>query len=299
MKRIRLAVAFPFVIGIFIGTSITSFLLLAVQSIDEDPLQENTLEETFPDFSIGEGEEADGFSDKPKQAPVFSPSKLISYNVLTSRKALKDQGFAIHRTWGGEKAIQGSIDFYVYPRAGKEEMDFATARKIPVVSLEADEQRNSNGQARNSGLFKLWENICNEKQGQYLWFVKVHDDTYLRKRQLASLLSSFNSSEPLFIGKSVSPHGKTREDLGLREGETYCHEACYALSYKLVEKLCPLLPSCQENIRSDNEDVEIARCIRAQLGVNCTTAAEVCHYNVLVLHAGNVQYPTPIDHIFL
>lgn len=269
MKRVRLAVAFPFVIGIFIGTMITSFLLLAVQSIDEKPSQEGT---SAPGFD----KEARDILDSSEER-VFLPSKLASYNVLTSRNTLKDQSFAIHRTWGGEKFIKGSIDYYVYPRAGKEEMDFATARKIPVISLEIDEERDMNGLATGShGAFKLWKKICDEKQGQFLWFVKVQDNTYLRRRQLDGLLSTLNSSEPLFVGKSVLSYGKTREDLGLREGETYCHEACYALSSKALEELCPLLSSCQENIRSDNEDVEVARCIRTHMGVNCTSADEVC-----------------------
>ncbi len=276
MKRVRLVVAFPFILGIFIGTLITSFLMLAVQSIDEEPLQEATIEDSFPEFNIEVRDEADSFPEELKEAPVFAPSKLASYNVLTSRNALKDQGLAIHHTWGGEKAIQGSIEFYIYPRAGKEEMDYATARKIPAVSLETDQERDTNGQATDSrGAFKVWASICDTKQDQFLWFVKVRDDTYLRRRRLAKLLSSLNSSEPLFVGNSIAPHGKIREDLGLRDGETYCHEACYILSFKALEKLCPLLPSCQENVRSNNEDVEIARCIRTHLGVNCTAADEV------------------------
>ena len=39
--------------------------------------------------------------------------------------------------------------------------------------------------------------------------------------------------------------------------------------------LCPVLPTCQEKVMSENEDVEVARCIRNYVGINCTTAYEV------------------------
>lgn len=39
--------------------------------------------------------------------------------------------------------------------------------------------------------------------------------------------------------------------------------------------LCPVLPTCQEKVMSENEDVEIARCIRNYVGINCTNAYEV------------------------
>ena len=49
----------------------------------------------------------------------------------------------------------------------------------------------------------------------------------------------------------------------------------YAISWKTLELLCPVLPTCQEKARSENEDVEVARCIRIYAGINCTTAHEV------------------------
>ena len=39
--------------------------------------------------------------------------------------------------------------------------------------------------------------------------------------------------------------------------------------------LCPVLSTCQEKVMSENEDVEVARCIRNYVGINCTTAYEV------------------------
>lgn len=277
--RIRLAVAFPFVVGIFLGTLITTFLLLAVQSIDEEtPLQRarDVAGEEFAGAELG-GDLPYDMSDEDQvqtDAPTLSPSRLASYNVLTSKATLKDRGFAIHRTWGGEKAIQGTMEYYVYPRAGKEEIDFAAARKMHATSLEQEEE-SKEMMADNQGIFELWKNICETKLEKYQWFVKLRDDVYLRRMSLTKLLSSLNSSEPLLVGRAIFPSGRVREDLGLREGDSHCHEACYILSWKAVKMLCPKLETCQENARSTNEDVEIARCMKTHLQVNCTAATEV------------------------
>jgi hypothetical protein len=273
--RVRLAVVLPFILGIFFGTMITSFLMLAVQSIDEEP---SLIGQESEDEGFIEPEEPESFDDmldeeqKNKKAPTLSPSQLASFNVLTSKVAFKDRSSAIHRTWGSEKAILKSMEYYIYPRAGKEEISFANSRKMKVTSLEMEGDVEG---VENQGTFKLWKNICDKKQKGYLWFVKLHDNVYLRRTSLMAMLSSLNSSASMFVGKAVFPSGKRREDLGLREGESYCHESCYILSWKAVNLLCPKLQTCQENARSTNEDVEIARCIKRHLQVNCTAATEV------------------------
>ena len=267
--RIKLAVVLPFILGIFFGTMITSFLMLAVQSIDEESsmLSKDSADEEFVGLELNE---ADDTSDEvEKKASTLSSSQLASYSILSSKDTFKDLSSAIHRTWGGEKAILKSMEYYIYPRAGKEEISFASSRKMQVTSLELE------GEAESKGIFKMWRDICDKKLGDYLWFVKLLDDVYLKRRDLMNLLFSLNSSESLFVGKAVFPSGKKREDLGLREGESYCHESCYVLSWKAVKLLCPKLQVCQENARSSNEDVEIARCIRTYLQVNCTAATEV------------------------
>lgn len=279
MKRIRLVTALPFVLGIFIGTMITSFLMLAVQSIDEDMPSKGGVASVelleVPEGAPSQVEEPQ--EEAEAEAEPFSPSQVVSYNILTSRGSLKEQGFAIHRTWGGEKTVQESISYYVHPGAGKEEVDFANSRKMAIVSLEMEQDTEMQGAERdNQGAFQLWKNVCTKKLGLYLWFVKARDNTYLRTNRLGKLLTLLNSSEPLFVGNPIVPSGKQREDLGLREGESYCHEGCYALSWKALQLLCSKLDSCQENVRSTNEDVEVARCIKEHLGVNCTAATEVC-----------------------
>ena len=272
MKRVKIATILPFALGVFIGTMITSFLLLTVQSIDEGPPVKNTA----PLVDQGTDRTPVPHQEEVEEEP-FAAAQLISFNVLTSQASFTALGAAIHRTWGGEQAIQGNIDYYIHPRARKEELDFASSRKMRAISLEATDREFENSRTGH-GTFKLWENICVNKQQQYLWFVKARDDVYLRRKLLESLLSSLNSSEAIFLGSTIHPTGKERENLGLREGEGYCHEGCYVLSQKALRLLCPKLEMCRDNARSTNEDVEVARCLREQYGLNCTIASEVCIY---------------------
>ncbi|CAI8030528.1 Chondroitin sulfate synthase 3 [Geodia barretti] len=75
-------------------------------------------------------------------------------------------------------------------------------------------------------------------------------------------------------GHLVLPEGRDREELGLREGEGYCMEMGYVLSSGALGSVCPHLEQCWENARSENEDVEVARCVRLATGINCTSSQE-------------------------
>ena len=259
-------------LGIFIGTMITAFLMLAVRSIDEEAPVQSTDKN-----SMKQKEEVRELPEEIREEKqTVSPAKLLSYNVLSSNGMVKTKCLSIHHTWGGEKAMKERIDFYIYPSADKEELEFSESRKMSVISLQTeDEGMMRRTREDDQGVFHVWKNICSQKLQHFLWFVKTRDNVYLRRRKLERILSSLNSSEPLFIGKAIFPNGKSREDLGLREGESFCHNSCYALSWKALEMLCPKLESCQENARSANEDVEVARCLQIHAGVNCTTANEV------------------------
>lgn len=268
--RIRLSVALPFVLGIFLGTLITSFLMLALRSIDEEMPVEGIIKD-----KLSEVQTVEEFQEQyaPVRTQIVTNSHLVSYNVLTEEGMLREHAYGSYQTWANEEAVRDKVDYFVFPYAGdKEDVDFALSKKMPVISLEDETAPVRTG---TSGVFKLWERVCHQKREQYLWFAKIRDNVYLRRRELEDLLSSMNSSEPLLVGKAVHPSGKEREDLGLRKGENYCHEASYVLSWMALELLCPRLKSCQENARSFNEDIEIARCLRLHAGINCTTSTEV------------------------
>ena len=75
---------------------------------------------------------------------------------------------------------------------------------------------------------------------------------YVHPFRLESVLNDLNSSEAHFIGHPVVPAGVEGEELGLREGESYCMELGYSLSLGAMQRLCPMLEFCQNNARSEN-----------------------------------------------
>ena len=283
MRKVRPATAFPFTLGIFSGTLITAFLCLALKSIDEekgtvlisDPGARGRDAVRMPPAVHVQDEE--GFQGQDQ----LQPRKLVSYNVVSSREALKTRGVAIFRTWGG--SLKSELDMYLFPPAMEEEINYALKRRMPIISLGSKKTFEPTKETDDQGVFRTLTDICNKKVGSYQWFVKLQDDIYLRTQKLEMLLSSLNSSEPLFIGHSVTPMGQERDELGFKEGENYCLEAGYVLSWRALSLLCPVLPICRENAKSVNQDVEVARCIRTYVGANCTTSNEVSVFIFLKL----------------
>lgn len=274
--RIRLATAFPFGLGVFIGTMLTAFLVLAVRSIDDLDSASERAPHEYQGFSDLELPPALTYTKKSTNLMKI-PKDTVSYNVLSSKEYLQSRVLSIHRTWGSNTDVIGDIEYYLYPPGGDVEINFTVKRRLPVVSLGAKStyEIHSNNRIDYQGVFRIWMDICERKLDQYKWFVKLQDNVYIKTKEFEKLLSSLNSSEPLLIGQSVFPTGDDRDHLGLKEGENYCLESGYAASWGAMEQVCPMLGSCQENAKSENEDVEVARCIRTYANVNCTAATEV------------------------
>ena len=280
LRRIRPAIAFPFTLGVFTGTMITAFLLLAVRSIDDDRGPSVVVREEDSIQMMSEkngGEDREHVNFEMNLVDVMSPRQLVSYNVLSSRHTLRTRVTAIDQTWGSNVGARGHVQYYVFPPANEEEVNFAINRRIPVTLLNSRYGVDDYNEERTGkqNVFGLWKNVCEQKIEQYQWFMKLEDDAYLRTQMFERMISSLNSSEPILIGRAVFPYGVMRDELGLREGESYCFEGGYAVSWRTLQMVCPHLSSCEENARSQNEDVEMARCIRIHVGVNCTAAVEV------------------------
>ncbi len=205
---------------------------------------------------------------------VFHRRKAVSYNVLT--QSMESMGIAIHKTWAGRTKLKSHINFYLSPPVELEEDVLSSLRKkmqiTPLGTKINDKIYGSNYQ----GIFELWKDVCERKLNEYHWFVRLKDTVYLQADKLENLLTSLNSSKPILIGRSVTPVGYKRAELGLRVGESYCFEGGYAVSWKALELVCPHLSVCKEGAKSENEDVEMARCIREHAGINCTASTEVC-----------------------
>lgn len=283
--KIRLVTALPFVLGMFLGTMLTVFLVLAVRSIDDSPpgnggkqLVATAYEDIQPPSTYDEVKE---IFKEPSDLNM-APRAGVSYNVLSSSKHLQSRVVPIHHTWGGNMDVSGRVSYYLQPPGGEAETKFALKNTLPLVDRKYE--LPSMALVKSQGVFRIWRDVCEVKSHQYKWFMKLEDNVYVKTRELERLLMSLNSSEPLLIGQSVFPTGEERERLGLKEGENYCLELGYVASWGVIKQVCPMLKRCQENARSENEDVEVARCIRIYANVNCTAAVEVS--TNLVLFSG-------------
>ena len=270
---------FPFVLGVFSGTLITVFLFLSVRSIDDLEADPPGMEARDGKININSDLSARDHDSTSQvlgeKKVVFHPRKAVSYNVLT--QSMVSRGLAIHKTWAGGAKLKNHISFYTLTSVQSEDgILTALKKKMQITHLGTKEDTKTINVDGYQGIFELWKDICERKCDDYHWFVTVKDTVYLQTDKLEKLLTSLNSSQPIFIGRSVTPIGYKSDELGLRAGESYCFEGGYALSWQTLELVCPHLSACQEEAKSENEDVEIARCIRQHAGINCTASLEVC-----------------------
>lgn len=288
-KRVRLATILPFTAGVFLGTLITLFLVVTLRSIDEESYvgDKTTGVKVMPSMprrhqikESSNGHLTDSIADETTRR------ELVSYSVVVQRSELTTRGLAAHKTWAS--GLGKRVSFYLFPPGGDEEINFAYKRRMPLITLGS---RTRDTLLNSRGVIKTLLDVCKRDLGKYQWFAKIDDTTYVRPKELEGILVTLNSSEAHFIGHQVLPEGREREELGLREGEGYCMEMGYVMSMKTLQLVCPMLQYCRENARSENEDVEIARCVRLAAGINCTSSQEVLYImkGLLVMHFFNIS----------
>ena len=273
LMRVRLATVLPFTAGVFLGTLMTLFLVLTLRSIDEETTgyreDERTGVVAMPSSPRGlPPKKTRGEAVQSTEYDTVQPKDLVLYSVVVERSEFQTRGLAAHKTWAN--GLGRHVNFYLHPPGGDSDISFAYKNRIPLVALGSNPRRTS-----SSGVIHSLLDVCKKQLGRYQWYVRIDDRTYVRPTELEKILSSLNSSQPHFIGHQVLPHGREREELGLREGEGYCSEMGYVVSAGALQLVCPHLQQCWENAHSENEDVELARCLRVAAGVNCTSSLEV------------------------
>ena len=285
VTRVRPATVFPFVLGVFSGTLITVFLFLSVRSIEELEAEPPGVEARAREGRANinsklsardrESESQTLGTRTNGKKVVFHRRKVVSYNVLTQSMQTESRGSAIHKTWAGGVELKNRINFYLLQSTKMEENVLTSLKKkVQITPLGTKEDDTINGDSYQ-GVFELWRDVCERKFGDYHWFMRLKDTVYLQADKLEKLLTSLNSSEPILVGHSITPVGYKRDELGLRVGESYCYEGGYAVSWKALDLVCPHLLACKEGAKSENEDVEMARCIKNNAGINCTASTEV------------------------
>ena len=270
--RVRLATVLPFTTGVFLGTLMTLFLVLTLRSIDEETgyrEDERTGVVVMP--SSPRRLPPKKTRDPQSNEDAARHREFMMYSVVVGRSELRTRGLAAHKTWAS--SLGRRVSFYLHPPGGDGDISFAYKTRIPLVTLGSNPRRKSG--RTSSGVISSLLDVCKRQLGRYQWYARIDDRTYVRPAELEKILSTLNSSEPHLIGHLVLPEGRDREELGLREGEGYCMEMGYVLSSGALSSVCPHLEQCWENARSENEDVEVARCVRLATGINCTSSQEV------------------------
>ena len=250
--RVRLATVLPFTTGVFLGTLMTLFLVLTLRSIDEETgyrKDERTGVVVMP--SSPRRLPPRKTRDPQSNEDAARHREFMMYSVVVGRSELRTRGLAAHKTWAS--SLGRRVSFYLHPPGGDGDISFAYKTRIPLVTLGSNPRRRT-----SSGVISSLLDVCKRQLGRYQWYARIDD-----------------SSEPHLIGHLVLPEGRDREELGLREGEGYCMEMGYVLSSGALGSVCPHLEQCWENARSENEDVEVARCVRLATGINCTSSQEV------------------------
>ena len=109
------------------------------------------------------------------------------------------------------------------------------------------------------------------------WFLRAEDAMYLKPEKLLELLNCVNSSKDVYLGRP----GSFRANGGNGDGDLYTHEkycqggAGVVLSRSALMKLVPRLDSCLQDALTEQEDVELGRCLYKNVGLQCTWSYEV------------------------
>ena len=130
--------------------------------------------------------------------------ELLFVGVMTSRRYLRTRAKAIHETWGSA-LTNGSLLFFVGEGDKVEE-------QLPVQIL--DDVRDSEYPPQRKS-FAMLEFMHRNLGRNYEWFMRADDDLFVDVRRLRTLLSSINSSKPVYLGHPGTGKPEEAGRLGL------------------------------------------------------------------------------------
>lgn len=130
--------------------------------------------------------------------------ELLFVGVMTSRRYLRTRAKAIHETWGSA-LTNGSLLFFV-GEGDKVEEQLPVQILDDVTDSEYPPQRKS---------FAMLEFMHRNLGRNYEWFMRADDDLFVDIRRLRTLLSSINSSKPIYLGHPGTGKPEEAGRLGL------------------------------------------------------------------------------------
>ena len=141
--------------------------------------------------------------------------ELLFVGVMTSRRYLRTRAKAIHETWGSA-LTNGSLLFFV-GEGDKVEEQLPVQILDDVTDSEYPPQRKS---------FAMLEFMHRNLGRNYEWFMRADDDLFVDVRRLRTLLSSINSSKPVYLGHPGTGKPEEAGRLGLPVSETVTVADC-------------------------------------------------------------------------
>lgn len=292
-SAIRLRQIYPAIIGISLGFAFSMFYIpvtvveeqcvLDMQVTHESDRTEKTLQGRM---KRNEEEIVIGATVKPKiskYGPSFRPYYVASeitqrerilIGVLASEFNLETIGTAINNTWVPD--LPRVILYVPYSKDPDFHEKYNRVLGLPIVQL-ADAEEDQSSKTRVS--FKMLQHMHRNYNDKYDWFMRVEESTYLEPGRLIKLVNMVNSSMNVYIGLpapySVASDHKPSD---LYTADRYCQgKAGVILSRVTLNAIVPHLDGCLENTKTNEEDVEFARCLRTHLNLQCTWNYEVSH----------------------
>jgi len=268
-----------FIWGLMIGIVMTTIFvenhvifhnLIQWKKINQQMISEDQIRKDFQ-ISIDD--------NIPKFEEQTSIKGKIYFGVLTAKKYLNSRAAAVHQTWGQEV---DQIEFFVGDAGGD---DVRTPDPdLPVVYLKDTDDGEYPPQKK---MFHMLQHICENHVDNYEWFARADDDLYVRYHQLRLLLTSIDSDRKVYMGQPGKGIPEMRESLGL-DGHNFCMGGPGVLINRLALKdLCPHLDQCQSDVVSNEEDVELGRCVTQHLHIECTNTWETLK---LFYHSYSTHY---------
>ena len=236
----------------------------ARSSDDSKPVVHSTVPPKVSHFSYG-------------LRPYYVASELghrdkLLVGILTTEDNIDSLVLAINNTWA--PLFPKIIFFTPFSRDVDFYEKYNKVLGLPVVQLAEVEDENL---SKTKFSFRMLKYMHDHYINNFEWFMRVDDAIYLKPEKLLELLNSVNSSKDVYIGRPGSYKASGVQVNGdLYTHEKYCEgEAGVAFSRSSLMKLVPHLDNCLEDALTEQEDVELGRCLYKNVGLQCTWSYEV------------------------
>jgi len=189
--------------------------------------------------------------------------------VLSCKKYITTRAIAIHQTWGNlAKRIYYFADYDESEITPENNSVLETMKIITLPNV------NDNIYPPQKKMFEMLKYFCENHLNEYKFFLRADDDVYIDIPSLTQFLNTIDSNRLIYMGQPGLGWFGHREELGLN-GHNFCMGGPgVILSRAAMLDLCPKLDDCVNEVVSKEEDVELGRCVRKYVGIECTHSWE-------------------------